>query len=186
MQNEAHIWTCRLCYCVSLNYTFKTIGSLALHHCGEQCPWAYGLIHASLNPSICLRFFFYKDIIYQSKPHLSAHWLSDLFTTELSHTFEPIDFLMHHWTLSKTTGSLIMQHYCSQQCIWAYTLQWHQNERDGASITGDSIAQPFVQAPDKKNTKVLCYWPLWGECTGDRWFPSQRASNTEMFNLMTS
>ena len=29
----------------------------------------------------------------------------------------------------------------------------------------------------KENLKALRHWPLWGEFTGDRWFPSQRASN---------
>ena len=36
-----------------------------------------------------------------------------------------------------------------------YTLQWHDNKRDGPQITGVSIVtQPFVQAQIKENMKV--------------------------------
>ena len=41
------------------------------------------------------------------------------------------------------------------------------------------FAQSFVQAQMKENTKAPRHWPLWGESTGDRWIPSQRASNAE-------
>ena len=36
------------------------------------------------------------------------------------------------------------------------------------------FAQPFVQAQIKENIKALRHWPLWGESTGDWWFPSQK------------
>ena len=40
---------------------------------------------------------------------------------------------------------------------------------------------------DQENTKAPRHWPLWGEFTGDREFPAQRASNVENVSiLMTS
>ena len=39
--------------------------------------------------------------------------------------------------------------------------------------------QPFVQAQIKENIKAPRHLPLYGEFTGDRWIPAQRASNTE-------
>ena len=41
------------------------------------------------------------------------------------------------------------------------------------------FTQPFVQAQIKENFKVPRHWYLWGEFTGDRWLPAQRASNAE-------
>ena len=37
------------------------------------------------------------------------------------------------------------------------------------------FAEPFVQAQIKENIKALRHWPLWGESTGDRWIPHQKA-----------
>ena len=45
------------------------------------------------------------------------------------------------------------------------------------------IAQPFVQAQIKENIKAPRHWPLWGESTGDWWFPSQRASNAKNVSI---
>ena len=45
------------------------------------------------------------------------------------------------------------------------------------------FAQPFAQAPIKENTEAGRHWPLWGESTGDRGFPSQRASNAENVSI---
>ena len=56
-------------------------------------------------------------------------------------------------------------------------LQWLHNERNGVSN------HRRVQAPIKENTKAPRHWPLWGESTGDRWFPSQRASNAENVSI---
>ena len=36
---------------------------------------------------------------------------------------------------------------------------------------------------DQRNTKAPRHWPLWGEFTGDRWIPAQRASNAEIFSI---
>ena len=43
------------------------------------------------------------------------------------------------------------------------------------------FTQPLVQAQIKEKIKTPRHWPLWGETTGDRWFPSQRANNAVMF-----
>ena len=45
------------------------------------------------------------------------------------------------------------------------------------------FAQPFVQAQIKENIKAPRHWPLCGEFTGDRWIPSQRASNAENISI---
>ena len=45
------------------------------------------------------------------------------------------------------------------------------------------FAQTFVQAMIKEKIKAPCHWLLWGESTGDRWFPSQRASDSENVNI---
>ena len=56
-----------------------------------------------------------------------------------------------------------------------------------SQITGVSFVQPYVETQIKENTKAPHHWPLWGESTGDRWSPSQRASYAEIFvHLMTS
>ena len=33
-----------------------------------------------------------------------------------------------------------------------------------------------IQAHIKDNIKAPRHWPLWGEFTGDRWIPAQKAS----------
>ena len=45
------------------------------------------------------------------------------------------------------------------------------------------FAQPFVHEQIKENIKASHHWHLWGESTGDRWFPSQRASNGEYVSI---
>ena len=50
--------------------------------------------------------------------------------------------------------------------LWA---QWRLK-----SPTRRLFAQTFVQAQIKENIQAPCHWPLWGESTGDWWFPSQR------------
>ena len=55
-----------------------------------------------------------------------------------------------------------------------------------SQITGvysQLFAQPFVQAQLKENFKAPSHWPLWGESTGDRWIPSQRASSAENVSI---
>ena len=49
-----------------------------------------------------------------------------------------------------------------------------------SQITCFSIfAQPYVQTQIKENIKSQRHLPLWEESNGDRWIPSQRASNAE-------
>ena len=43
------------------------------------------------------------------------------------------------------------------------------------------FSQPFVQAHIKENIKAPCHWPKWGNPPVTCGFPSQRASNGEMF-----
>ena len=45
--------------------------------------------------------------------------------------------------------------------------------KDGVIIM---IRALLIEAQIKANIKAPRYWPLWGEFTGDRWIPSQRAS----------
>ena len=47
------------------------------------------------------------------------------------------------------------------------------------SLASRLFAQTFVQAHIKENIKAQHHWPLWRESIGDRWIPSQRASNAE-------
>ena len=53
------------------------------------------------------------------------------------------------------------------------SLQWRQNGRYGVSNHQRLDCLQTIKDPR--------HWPSWGESTGDRWFPSQRASNAEMF-----
>ena len=43
------------------------------------------------------------------------------------------------------------------------------------------FTQPFIQAQIKGNIKALRHWPLWGNSPVTGEFPTQRASNAEMF-----
>ena len=46
-----------------------------------------------------------------------------------------------------------------------------------SQITGVSIACSSVcTGVDQGNIKAPRHWPLWGESTGDRWFPSQKGT----------
>ena len=53
------------------------------------------------------------------------------------------------------------------------TLQWRHNERDGISNHRrlDCLPNSLFWRRPKKKIKAPCYWPLWGEFTGDRWIP---------------
>ena len=51
-------------------------------------------------------------------------------------------------------------------------------------ITSVSIVCSAVcSGADQAKHQSSRHWPLWGESTGDRWFPSQRASNTENVSI---
>ena len=45
------------------------------------------------------------------------------------------------------------------------------------------FAQSFVQVQIKENIKAPRHWPLRGESTGDRWIPSQKASNAKNVSI---
>ena len=45
------------------------------------------------------------------------------------------------------------------------------------------FAWPFVRPQIKENINASRHWPLWGESTDDRWFPSQKASNAENVSI---
>ena len=47
------------------------------------------------------------------------------------------------------------------------------------SPTLNKVFLLLLYAQIKENTKAPRHWPLWGESTNDRWFPSLRANNTE-------
>ena len=53
-----------------------------------------------------------------------------------------------------------------------------------SQITGVSIDYSTVcSGADQENLKATRHWPLWGEYTGDREFPTQRASNAENVSI---
>ena len=45
------------------------------------------------------------------------------------------------------------------------------------------MSRLFAQAKIKENIKTVRYLPLWGESSGDRGFPLQRASNAENVSI---
>ena len=60
-------------------------------------------------------------------------------------------------------------------------LQWHHNEHDDVSNHQPHrcLLKRLFKAQIKENIKAPRHWPLWGEFTGGRWIPTQRASNAE-------
>ena len=71
----------------------------------------------------------------------------------------------------------------SENQSWVISLQWRQNGRDGVSNhqPDDCLLNRFSQAQIKENIKAPRNWPLWGEFTGDRWIPAQKASYADFF-----
>ena len=65
------------------------------------------------------------------------------------------------------------------------SLRWRHNEHDGVSNhqPHDCLFNRLFKAEIKENIKALRLWPLWGEFTGDRWIPAQRASNAENVSI---
>ena len=45
------------------------------------------------------------------------------------------------------------------------------------------FSQPFIQAQTIENIKAPRHWPLWGEFTGYRWIPAQKANNAENVSI---
>ena len=60
---------------------------------------------------------------------------------------------------------------------------WYLVLRRLKSRASGLFAHPFVQVQIKENIKVPYHWPLWGESTGHRWLPSQRASYVENVSI---
>ena len=53
-----------------------------------------------------------------------------------------------------------------------------------SQITNLTIVYSTVyQGADERNIKAVRHYPLWGEFTGDRWIPRQRASNAENVSI---
>ena len=63
------------------------------------------------------------------------------------------------------------------------SLQWRQNERDDVANHQhhDCLLNRSSKVQIEENMKAPRHWPLWGEFTGNRWFPAEMASNAEMF-----
>ena len=63
------------------------------------------------------------------------------------------------------------------------SLQWRHNECDDVS-NNVSIVRPTVcSCTYQRKYQSSRHWPLSGESTSDRWFPSQRASNAEILSF---
>ena len=63
-------------------------------------------------------------------------------------------------------------------------LQWRHNKCDGVSNHWrfDCLLNSLFRRRSM-NTPKFRHWPLWGEFTGDRWIPAQRASNAENVSI---
>ena len=73
-----------------------------------------------------------------------------------------------------------------------HRIQWEYNGLRGENrgpfkgqqaSASNPVMQAFVKTQIKENINAPRHWPLWGEFPGDRWFPSQRASNAENVSL---
>ena len=55
------------------------------------------------------------------------------------------------------------------------------------SLVSRLFIQPCIQVQIKESIKALCYWPLCGEFTGDRWIPHTNGQwHGKCFRFMTS
>ena len=61
-------------------------------------------------------------------------------------------------------------------------LQWRYNGRHRVSNHRPHDCL-FIQAQIKGSIKAPRRWPLWGEFTGDRWIPPQKAINAENISI---
>ena len=53
-----------------------------------------------------------------------------------------------------------------------------------SQITGiPSVYLTVCSGEDQRKHQAPCHWPLWGEFTGDRWIPPQRAGNAENVSI---
>ena len=66
-------------------------------------------------------------------------------------------------------------------CLMVDSLRWRHNGRDG--VSNHRHLDGLLNRLFKRYTKAPRRWPLWGEFTGDRWIPSQRANDTENVSI---
>ena len=79
----------------------------------------------------------------------------------------------------------------SPQCSYLLTgggqlsLQWRRMSAMASQIPASRVfaQMPFVQAQIKEDIEAPRHRPLWGESTGERWIPPQRASNAENVSI---
>ena len=83
-----------------------------------------------------------------------------------------ISVLCRAWFCSGHTISSWLSHY-SDIVMSAMASQ----------ITGVSIVCSTVPEQIKENIKAPRHWPVSGQSTGDRWFPSQRTNNAENISI---
>ena len=89
--------------------------------------------------------------------------------------------LSNHTWLVKPTG----EHSISKSYLQYWIIQLHIKHYCGAmasDITDFSIVYSTVcSGAYQRKSKASRRWPLWGEPTGDWWFPSQRPVTRKMF-----
>ena len=62
------------------------------------------------------------------------------------------------------------------------TLQWRNSERDGVSNQRRLDCSTVCSGADqRKHQNPAHHWPLWGESTGDRWFPHKGPVTRKVF-----
>ena len=132
-------------------------------------------------------------------------WLERLwYLTNYAHTCEPLYhtlLIISVRSLENGRCPLPNMHYIPRIIHTVYGLLWLGTSRfkfihivhrysDGiisamaSQITcASSVCSSVCSGADQRNIKAPRHWPLWGESTGDRWFPSQRASNTENVSI---
>ena len=115
-----------------------------------------------------------------SHAHGSQQIIAHTTTAQLSfhvENFVAISVIVCCGLLRASYRHYIRRGYCPD----TRSLYWRHYERDGVSNHRrlQCLLTRLCQAQIKENIKAPRDWPLWGEFTGDRRFPSQRASNAE-------
>ena len=73
----------------------------------------------------------------------------------------------------------VLSHSCKKQTLAVSIIVtsqwvWRRLKSPASRLCLGPPTYQFVQAQIEENTKVLRYWPLWGEFTGDRWIPQTK------------
>ena len=97
--------------------------------------------------------------------HLVGRLYWDLYSYAVYHL--PLDVAVMLFILFSMLP--IYHWYITMTSQWA---RWHLKSPALGLFT-----QPFIQAQIEENIKAPRHWPLWREFTGDRWIPTQKASN---------